>query len=61
MNNGNWLRVGGANLVDVLGALHGEFGQSGDVQLPTAVRVHLDVQLVRQIFPQKVPEQQHVC
>lgn len=44
--------------VDVLGALDGELRQSGDVELSAAVRVHLDVQLVGEVLPQQVPDQQ---
>lgn len=49
--------MSGSHPVDVLGALDGELGQSGDVELPAAVRVHLDVQFVGGIFPQQVPDQ----
>lgn len=50
--------AGSPHPVDVLGALDGELGQSGDVKLSAAVRVHLNVQLVCEILPQQVPDQQ---
>lgn len=49
-------QAGSPHLVDVLGTLHGDLGQSGDVELAAAVGVHLYVELVRRILPEQVPE-----
>lgn len=49
-------QAGSPHLVDVLGTLHGDLGQSGDVELAAAVGIHLYVELVRRILPEQVPE-----
>lgn len=49
-------QAGSPHLVDVLGTLHGDLGQSGDVELAAAVGIHLYVEFVRRILPEQVPE-----
>lgn len=51
-------KTGSPDLVDVLGTLHGDLGQPGHVELPAAVGVHLDVELVGRMVPEQVPEGQ---
>ena len=46
---------GAADPVDVLRALDRDLGEARHVELPAAVRVHLDVQLLAGVVSQEVP------
>lgn len=47
--------TGSPHPVDVLRALDDVLGQSGNIKLPTAIRVHFDVQFFSGMLPEQIP------